>query len=61
MTDTIDISGMRFKPPIGPKLPLFRKLRLAYIDWQYRTLMRRVQRSIDKLRALDEIAQELKR
>ena len=61
MTDTIDISGMKFKRPVTSKTRLFRKMRLWYIDWKYRTLMRRVQRSIDKLRALDEIAQELKR
>ena len=64
MTNTIDISGMKFKRPVSPQKPhirLFRKLRLAYINWQYRVLMRRTQRSIDKLRALDELAQEIKR
>ena len=63
MSDTVDISGMKFKRSVSPQKPhirLFRKLRLAYIDWQYRVLMRRVQRSIDKLRVLDAKAEELK-
>ena len=63
MSDTVDISGLKFKRPASPKKPhmrLFRKLRLAYINWQYRVLMRRTQRSINKLRVLDAKAEELK-
>ena len=58
--ETVDISGMKFKRPVSPKLPMFRKLRLAYIDWQYRVLMRRTQRLINKLKVLDAKAEELK-
>ena len=59
MTDTIDISGMKFKRPVAPKTRLFRKLRLIYLDWQFIVIMRRIERSIIKLEKLKKLEKQL--
>ena len=57
--ETVDISGMRFKPPKRPYKGFFRRMRLIYLDWQFIVIMRRIERSIIKLEKLKKLEKQL--